>query len=39
MAWLGHDDPDMVRKVYADAENAKLKRRSVSILNAAATAE
>ena len=37
MAWLGHDDPDMVRKVYADAENAKLKRRSVSILNAAVT--
>jgi len=33
MAWMGHDDPDMVRQVYADAESAKLQRRSVAILN------
>ena len=35
MRWMGHDDPDMVRKVYADASSTKLLRRSVQLLNAA----
>lgn len=36
MRWMGHDDPNMVRKIYADADNAKLLRRAVDDLNAAA---
>ena len=36
MRWMGHDDPDMVRRIYADADNAKLLRRAVEDLNAAA---
>lgn len=33
MRWMGHTDPNMVRKVYADAANSKLIRRSVELLN------
>lgn len=37
MAWMGHDDPNMIRAVYADAANQKLIRRSVELLNAGNT--
>ena len=36
MKWMGHDDPNMVRKIYADADNTKLLRRAIEDLNAAA---
>lgn len=39
MRWMGHDDPNMVRKIYADADSAKLLRRAVADLNAAAPEE
>lgn len=38
MRWMGHDDPNMVRKIYAHADSTKLLRRAVEDLNAAAEA-
>ena len=34
MKWMGHSDPTMIQKVYADAENQKLLRRDEERLNA-----
>lgn len=36
MRWMGHDDPNMVRKIYAHADSTKLLRRAVADLNATA---
>ena len=36
MRWMGHDDPGMVRRIYAHADSAKLLRRATADLNAAA---
>ena len=34
MRWMGHSDPTMIRKIYADAANKKLLRRAEQLLNA-----
>lgn len=33
MRWMGHDDPNMIRKVYTDASNHKLLTKSTAALN------
>ena len=33
MKWMGHDDPNMVRKIYADANNTKIMLQALSDLN------
>lgn len=33
MRWMGHDDPNMVRTIYADSNNNKLLKQSVKDLN------
>lgn len=33
MRWMGHSDPNMIRKIYTDAANAKLVRSSIEKLN------